>query len=131
MNTSVHLAGLSQAELVSFLEEVGEPAYRGRQIFAAVHHRRMQDLNAITDLPKRLRTTLTEPSNGVYTYDLISLHFRRWHAALFAQDPRQPASGDCIHTRSSSRYHLLFLTIRMSTSMQLLSNSSIGFICVR
>jgi 23S rRNA (adenine2503-C2)-methyltransferase len=60
MNTSVHLVGLSQAELVSFLETAGEPAYRGRQIFSALHQRRLQDLNAITDLPKRLRATLSE-----------------------------------------------------------------------
>ena len=60
MNTSVHLAGLSQAELVSFLEKAGEPAYRGRQIFAALHQRRLQDLNAITELPKRLRDILSE-----------------------------------------------------------------------
>ena len=60
MNTSVHLAGLSQAELVSFLETMGEPAYRGRQIFAALYQRRLRDLNAMTELPKRLRTFLSE-----------------------------------------------------------------------
>ena len=60
MNTSVHLAGLSQAELVSFLETMGEPAYRGRQIFAALHQRRLRDINAMTELPKRLRTILGE-----------------------------------------------------------------------
>lgn len=60
MNTNVHLAGLTQSELVSFLETTGEPAYRGRQIFGALHQRRLQDLNGMTDLPKRLRAILSE-----------------------------------------------------------------------
>ena len=64
MNTSVHLAGLSKAELVSFLETVGEPAYRGRQIFAALHQRRLRDLNSMTELPKRLRAALSDQATA-------------------------------------------------------------------
>jgi len=60
----VHLAGLSQSELVSFLETTGEPAYRGRQIFGALHQRRLQDLNAMTELPKRLRAILSEQATA-------------------------------------------------------------------
>ena len=32
----IHLAGLSQAELTSFVESLGEPAYRARQIFGGI-----------------------------------------------------------------------------------------------
>jgi 23S rRNA (adenine2503-C2)-methyltransferase len=49
---------LSQAELTSFLQELGEPAYRARQIFAALHSRRLQSFNDITELPKELRAEL-------------------------------------------------------------------------
>jgi hypothetical protein len=34
MKQAVDLLGLSKAEVVSFLETIGEPAYRGRQVFA-------------------------------------------------------------------------------------------------
>jgi 23S rRNA (adenine2503-C2)-methyltransferase len=56
----IHLTGLSQTELVSFVEDLGEPAFRGRQVFAALHHRRLRSFDEMTDLPKELRVKLSE-----------------------------------------------------------------------
>ena len=56
--TKTHLVGLTQAELISFAEQSGEPAYRGRQIFAALHQRRLRSFEEMTDLPKELRAGL-------------------------------------------------------------------------
>src|ERR1043165_7137267 len=64
MKNAVQLTGLSQAELVSFLETMGEPAYRGRQLFAALQHRRLRDFDQITDLPKDLRARLSDVSRA-------------------------------------------------------------------
>ena len=58
MDKALHLTGLSVAELSSFVEELGEPDYRARQIFAALHHRRLRAFEAMTDLPKSLRAKL-------------------------------------------------------------------------
>jgi len=60
MDKRVELTGLSQPELISFVETLGEPAYRGRQIFAALQHRRLRDFEEISNLPKALRTRLNE-----------------------------------------------------------------------
>jgi 23S rRNA (adenine2503-C2)-methyltransferase len=60
MNQAVHLTGLTQAELTAFVEEMNEPAYRGRQIFAALQHRRLRSFDEMTDLPKGFRTKLDE-----------------------------------------------------------------------
>jgi 23S rRNA (adenine2503-C2)-methyltransferase len=60
MQQRVDLIGLSQAELVAFVKSLGEPAYRGRQIFAALQHRRLRSFDAMTDLPKELRARLNE-----------------------------------------------------------------------
>jgi 23S rRNA (adenine2503-C2)-methyltransferase len=60
MNQRVELIGLSQAELVAFLEGLREPAYRGRQIFAALQHRRLRSFDEMSDLPKDLRARLNE-----------------------------------------------------------------------
>jgi 23S rRNA (adenine2503-C2)-methyltransferase len=60
MEKAVQLTGLSQPELVSFVETLGEPAYRGRQLFAALQHRRLRSFDDITDLPKELRTQLSQ-----------------------------------------------------------------------
>ncbi|HKR58094.1 MAG TPA: hypothetical protein VJS64_00065, partial [Pyrinomonadaceae bacterium] len=53
-----HLVGLTQAELVSFAEQLGEPAFRGRQIFAALQQQRKRSFAEMTDLPKQLRAHL-------------------------------------------------------------------------
>src|SRR6476661_9232381 len=60
MDKAVQLTGLTQPELVSFVETLGQPAYRGRQLFAALQHRRLRSFDDITDLPKDLRTRLNE-----------------------------------------------------------------------
>jgi 23S rRNA (adenine2503-C2)-methyltransferase len=60
MNQRVHLTGLTQPELVEFSEELGLPAYRGRQLFAALQHRRLRSFEEISDLPKDLRARLSE-----------------------------------------------------------------------
>lgn len=60
MAQQVDLIGLSQPELVEFIEGLGEPAYRGRQIFAALQHRRLRSFDEMTDLPKELRARLNE-----------------------------------------------------------------------
>lgn len=60
MSEIVQLTGLTQAELVSFIETLGEPAYRGKQLFAAIQHRRLRSFNEMTDLPKDLRNRLSD-----------------------------------------------------------------------
>ena len=56
----VELLGLSKQELVEFFEKLGEPSYRGRQLFAALQHRRLRNFDNITDLSKELRSHLSE-----------------------------------------------------------------------
>ena len=55
-----HLTGLSQPELSEFVESLGEPAYRARQIFQAIHARRLRTFDEMTDLPKELRARLAQ-----------------------------------------------------------------------
>jgi len=64
MAQKVELIGLSQPELVEFVDGLGEPAYRGRQIFAALQHRRLRSFDEMTDLPKELRARLNEVGNA-------------------------------------------------------------------
>ena len=56
--------GLSQSGLISFIGNLGEPAYRGRQVFAALHHRRLRSFDEMTDLPKSLRQKLNETATA-------------------------------------------------------------------
>lgn len=58
MEEKIHLTGLTQAELSGWVEEQGEPQYRGRQIFASLHNRRLRSFDEMTDLPKSFREKL-------------------------------------------------------------------------
>ncbi len=64
MEKAVHLTGLTQAELSEWVETLGEPAYRGRQIFSALHNRRLRSVDEMTDLPKAFREKLKELSGA-------------------------------------------------------------------
>lgn len=58
------LVGLSAAELMLFVTALGGPAYRGKQIFGALHQRRLRSFDEITDLPKVLRDILNEKATA-------------------------------------------------------------------
>lgn len=58
VETKPHLTGFSSDELDAFVSEIGEPAYRARQIFGGIHARRLLDFGEMTDLPKALRQKL-------------------------------------------------------------------------
>jgi len=73
MTGAVALLGLTQAELVTFVGDLGEPAYRGRQIFAALHHRRLTSFADMTDLPLALRDKLSSRAKAA-TLTLESRH---------------------------------------------------------
>src|SRR5919112_256283 len=60
MNQPVHLAGLSEDELRGFVRSLGEPDYRARQIFSALHRRRLRSFDEMTDLPKEFRAARSE-----------------------------------------------------------------------
>ena len=59
----LQLTGLSQAELSEFVQQMGEPAYRGQQVFAAIQRRRVRSFAEMSDLPREFRTKLSEHAN--------------------------------------------------------------------
>lgn len=64
MKGKIHLTELTQAELSRWVEEQGEPRYRGRQIFAALNRRRLRSWDEMTDLPKNFREKLKERASA-------------------------------------------------------------------
>jgi len=52
------LFGLTLQELASWLAERGQPAYRVRQIYEALYHRRISDFDELKQLPDALRKEL-------------------------------------------------------------------------
>jgi 23S rRNA (adenine2503-C2)-methyltransferase len=60
MEEKAHLTEFTQAELSAWVEDHGEERYRGRQIFAALHGRRLRSWEEMTDLPRSFREKLKE-----------------------------------------------------------------------
>ncbi|MGA7855347.1 MAG: 23S rRNA (adenine(2503)-C(2))-methyltransferase RlmN [Candidatus Acidiferrales bacterium] len=54
----VNLLGQSVAELRALIQELGEPAYRGAQIYHALYAERRFEIGAMTNLPASLRERL-------------------------------------------------------------------------
>ena len=54
------IRSLQPEELQSLLRDLGEPAYRARQIFSWLHEKTVQSYEEMTDLPKALRERLEE-----------------------------------------------------------------------
>jgi 23S rRNA (adenine2503-C2)-methyltransferase len=55
----LELTGLLREEVEALVKGLGQPAYRGRQLFQWVQARRMTDPEAMTSLPRAFRATLT------------------------------------------------------------------------
>ena len=56
----VDLKGMEEAALAAFCGELGEPPYRGRQLFAWIYGRGEWDFERMSDLSKELRLRLAE-----------------------------------------------------------------------
>ncbi|OYT71444.1 MAG: 23S rRNA (adenine(2503)-C(2))-methyltransferase RlmN [Chloracidobacterium sp. CP2_5A] len=62
-SSGMELLGLTRQQLCARLAERGLPAYRGRQIFRALHQRLVQTLDAVHELPKAARAGLAEEAD--------------------------------------------------------------------
>ncbi len=62
ISEKLHLTGFSSDELAGFVETIGEPKYRAKQIFKGLHARRVLSFDELTDLPKAFRAKLNETS---------------------------------------------------------------------
>ena len=62
------------------MENLGEPAYRGRQLFGALQHRRLRSFDEMTDLPLTFRAKLNEVATAS-TLTVASRYLsQRWNA---------------------------------------------------
>ncbi len=55
-----NLVGMGRQALAATLEEMGEPAYRARQLYDWLYRRRVRDFEAMSNLSKELRAALAE-----------------------------------------------------------------------
>ncbi len=76
MNAAIsghNLVGLDRQELERLAQSLGKPAYRGRQLYHALYHRRERDVAALTDLDRNFRAALT--AHYEITYPNVQAEF--------------------------------------------------------
>ena len=54
------LKNLTQEQLIAFVESLGQPSFRGRQILAWIYRPSIRDFGEMTDLAKEFRALLPE-----------------------------------------------------------------------
>ena len=60
MNTKTDLRNLTQDEIVQYVEDLGQPAFRGRQIMSWLYRPGITEFSEMTDLAKKFRKLLAE-----------------------------------------------------------------------
>src|ERR1700690_438021 len=92
-----NLLGKSPEELRTFLASLGEPGYRGAQIYHALYAERRFDLAAITNLPRGLRERLAREAvvemPGIVRRHASSDGAIRYVFGLNAQEPAVGGGG--------------------------------------
>ena len=63
-----NLLGLNREELENLAVELGQPRYRGRQLYHAIYARRARDLVTLTDLHRHFRETLAAAHEIAYPH---------------------------------------------------------------
>src|SRR5690606_16818419 len=90
----VNLLGLTQPQLESFFESIGETRVRAGQGMKWIHHFRVDALDAVSNIGKALREKLKASSEirgpEVVSEDISSDGTRKWVVRV--------ASGSCVET---------------------------------
>ncbi len=63
MSNALDLCSLSQDELKSYLEALGEPGFRAKQVFSWLHQKKAAGFEEMSNLPKSLREKLAESAS--------------------------------------------------------------------
>jgi 23S rRNA (adenine2503-C2)-methyltransferase len=63
--SEISLLGMDRVELVSLVDNLGEPGYRAKQLLEAVYRQRVEAIEQISTLPQQLHRKLTEQGVAV------------------------------------------------------------------
>jgi 23S rRNA (adenine2503-C2)-methyltransferase len=101
------LLGKTKEELRELCVSLGEPAYRGEQIYRALYSERKFDLEQVTNLPAALRERLGD--SGLVTLPEVKKRFQsadgaiRYLFELGLKDKTRPASVEAVFMPSEGR----------------------------
>ena len=94
MTGKVNLLGLTQPQLESFFDSIGEKRFRAGQVMKWIHHFGVDDFDAMSNIGKALREKLKACAEirgpEVVSEDISTDGTRKWVVRV--------ASGSCVET---------------------------------
>ncbi|MAT13699.1 MAG: 23S rRNA (adenine(2503)-C(2))-methyltransferase RlmN [Planctomyces sp.] len=93
---------LSREELISWLKEQGEPAYRARQIWSWIHQQRAASFDDMSNLPKQLRDKL-KASFTLFQTEVLKHQKARDNTEKLLLRLRDGEEIECVLMRETSR----------------------------
>ncbi len=113
-NTGVNLLGKSPDELREFLQGIGEPGYRGAQIYHALYRERRFDFASMTNLPAALRERLAREASieipRIVRRHLSSDGTVRYVLAVGEADGAKPATIEAVFMPEENRQTICIST---------------------
>ena len=112
--TDANLLGKSTEELREFLEAIGEPGYRGAQIYHALYRERRFDFASMTNLPAALRERLAREASielpRIVRRHLSSDGTVRYVLAVGEADSGKPATIEAVFMPEENRQTICIST---------------------
>ena len=126
----IDLLGKSASELGELAVSLGEPAYRGSQIYHALYAERRFDVSQMSNLPGSLRERLA--ALAAIRLPRIERQYAsadgsvRYLLSVESAAGETGASGSCIHARGAPADHLHFHASRLRGGLPFLPDGAIG-----
>jgi 23S rRNA (adenine2503-C2)-methyltransferase len=113
-NTGVNLLGKSAEQLRAFMQAIGEPAYRGAQMYHALYAERRFDFAAMTNLPAALRERLAREA-AIALPRIVRRHVSsdgtvRYVLALGGRGDAKPATIETVFMPEENRQTICIST---------------------
>ena len=106
----MELLGKSREELRALCVELGEPAYRGDQIYRALYAEKTLDLAQVSNLPAAFRRKLTERTTVTLPVVKQRYHSQDGSVRYLLGLPEKPASVEAVFMPSESRQTICIST---------------------
>ena len=81
MAEKIDIKSMNQKELISFMEELGEKAFRAKQIYQWIHEKRVDSFDEMTNISKRFVSSYNNGTRTARWYSIVlkvHLSKRRW-----------------------------------------------------
>ena len=83
INIALDIRALNFEELKSYLQSLGEPAFRNKQFFSWLHNQQIEEFSQAHNVGKKLLSALEKDGYVILNPELKQRCFKRWDGKIF------------------------------------------------